>query len=268
MAAQGQGRHRPAPGSQGRRRSPCTWAPAASPPARATCVAAFMTEMATPASTTVSLHQTGCAGLCEEEPMVTITDADGTMYRYGLLDKDKVHAIVERPSRRRHARRRVPDQDLRASDTTMADVRTHLLICTGGGCIASGALDVSEAVRAELDDARARRRGRGHRDRLPGPVRPGPGRARLPGRRLLPERPGRGRPRDRRGAPAQGARRRAPREPRARHRQDPGRDGRHPVLQPSGEDRAAQLRHHRPAARSTSTSPARATRRWPRCSPR
>jgi NADH-quinone oxidoreductase subunit F len=32
----------------------------------------------------------------------------------------------------------------------MADVRTHLLICTGGGCIASGALDVSEAVRAEL----------------------------------------------------------------------------------------------------------------------
>ena len=32
----------------------------------------------------------------------------------------------------------------------MADVRTHFLICTGGGCIASGALDVSEAVRAEL----------------------------------------------------------------------------------------------------------------------
>jgi NADH-quinone oxidoreductase subunit F len=32
----------------------------------------------------------------------------------------------------------------------MADVRTHFLICTGGGCIASGALEVSEAVRAEL----------------------------------------------------------------------------------------------------------------------
>ncbi len=32
----------------------------------------------------------------------------------------------------------------------MADVRSHFLICTGGGCIASGALDVSEAVRAEL----------------------------------------------------------------------------------------------------------------------
>jgi len=32
----------------------------------------------------------------------------------------------------------------------MADVRSHFLICTGGGCIASGALDVSEAVREEL----------------------------------------------------------------------------------------------------------------------
>ena len=44
--------------------------------------------------TSASLHQTGCAGLCEEEPMATITLADGTMYRYGLLDKDKVHTIV------------------------------------------------------------------------------------------------------------------------------------------------------------------------------
>ena len=32
----------------------------------------------------------------------------------------------------------------------MADVRSHFLICTGGGCIASGALDVSNAVREEL----------------------------------------------------------------------------------------------------------------------
>jgi NADP-reducing hydrogenase subunit HndB len=57
-------------------------------------VAAFMTEMAAAGVTSASLHQTGCAGLCEEEPMATITVPDGTMYRYGLLDKDKVHAIV------------------------------------------------------------------------------------------------------------------------------------------------------------------------------
>jgi NADP-reducing hydrogenase subunit HndB len=58
-------------------------------------VAAFMTEMATSGVTTVSLHQTGCAGLCEEEPMATVTTADGTMYRYGLLNKSKVQAIVK-----------------------------------------------------------------------------------------------------------------------------------------------------------------------------
>lgn len=57
-------------------------------------VATFMTEMSTAGVTSASLHQTGCAGLCEEEPMATITTADGTMYRYGLLDKDKVHSIV------------------------------------------------------------------------------------------------------------------------------------------------------------------------------
>jgi len=58
-------------------------------------VAAFMTELAAAGVTSASLHQTGCAGLCEEEPMATITLPDGKMYRYGLLDKDKVHAIVE-----------------------------------------------------------------------------------------------------------------------------------------------------------------------------
>ena len=57
-------------------------------------VATFMTEMGAAGVTSVSLHQTGCAGLCEEEPMATITTPDGTMYRYGLLDKDKVHTIV------------------------------------------------------------------------------------------------------------------------------------------------------------------------------
>jgi NADP-reducing hydrogenase subunit HndB len=58
-------------------------------------VAAFMTDMAGAGVKDVSLHQTGCAGLCEEEPMATVTAADGTMYRYGLLDKNRVHAIVE-----------------------------------------------------------------------------------------------------------------------------------------------------------------------------
>jgi NADP-reducing hydrogenase subunit HndB len=57
-------------------------------------VAAFMTELSTNGVTSASLHQSGCAGLCEEEPMATVTMPDGTMYRYGLLDKSKVHTIV------------------------------------------------------------------------------------------------------------------------------------------------------------------------------
>jgi len=57
-------------------------------------VTAFMTEIADAGVKDASLHQTGCAGLCEEEPMATVTMADGSLYRYGLLDAGKVHAIV------------------------------------------------------------------------------------------------------------------------------------------------------------------------------
>ncbi len=39
---------------------------------------------------------------------------------------------------------------LREGRGKTADARCHFLICTGGGCIASGALEVSKAVRAEL----------------------------------------------------------------------------------------------------------------------
>lgn len=57
-------------------------------------VAAFMTELAANGVSSASLHQSGCAGLCEQEPMATITGPDGTMYRYGLLDGDRVRTIV------------------------------------------------------------------------------------------------------------------------------------------------------------------------------
>jgi NADP-reducing hydrogenase subunit HndB len=57
-------------------------------------VAAFMTELSANGVTSASLHQSGCAGLCEEEPMATVTMPDGKMFRYGLLDKSKVHTIV------------------------------------------------------------------------------------------------------------------------------------------------------------------------------
>jgi len=43
----------------------------------------------------VSLKRAGCLGLCDQEPMVTLRDKSGREFRYGKLDKEKVHAIVQ-----------------------------------------------------------------------------------------------------------------------------------------------------------------------------
>jgi len=42
----------------------------------------------------VTLRQSGCAGLCDQEPMMTVTDQAGTEFHYARLDKKKVHEIV------------------------------------------------------------------------------------------------------------------------------------------------------------------------------
>jgi NADP-reducing hydrogenase subunit HndB len=55
-------------------------------------LAALMTELA--GTTNVSLQQTGCAGLCDREPIITLTDKTGAVFRYGRLDKQKVRQIV------------------------------------------------------------------------------------------------------------------------------------------------------------------------------
>ena len=55
-------------------------------------LAALMTELA--GVTNVTLQQTGCAGLCDREPMLTLTDKSGEVFRYGRLDKQKVRQIV------------------------------------------------------------------------------------------------------------------------------------------------------------------------------
>jgi (2Fe-2S) ferredoxin len=58
-------------------------------------LASFLTEIGNAGVDNASLHQTGCAGLCEEEPMATVSDPKGEMFRYGLLDGDKVRRIVQ-----------------------------------------------------------------------------------------------------------------------------------------------------------------------------
>jgi NADP-reducing hydrogenase subunit HndB len=43
---------------------------------------------------TVTLRQSGCMGLCDQEPMLTLTDRSGKSYVYGKLNKEKVDKIV------------------------------------------------------------------------------------------------------------------------------------------------------------------------------
>ena len=44
---------------------------------------------------TVTLRQSGCAGLCDREPMLTLTDQSGKDYRYGKLDAGTLRKIVQ-----------------------------------------------------------------------------------------------------------------------------------------------------------------------------
>ena len=67
----------------------------------------FLAEIADARLDNVTIHQSGCAGLCEMEPMATVELADGGVYRYGHLEgRAKVHEIV-----RSHLVDGVPVQD-------------------------------------------------------------------------------------------------------------------------------------------------------------
>jgi len=52
-------------------------------------------ELESAAIGNVTLRQSGCAGLCDREPMLTLTDKNGEQFRYGNLDGKKVHRIVQ-----------------------------------------------------------------------------------------------------------------------------------------------------------------------------
>ncbi len=55
----------------------------------------FLAEIADAKLDNVTIHQSGCAGLCEMEPMATVEFAEGGAYRYGHLEhRAKVHEIV------------------------------------------------------------------------------------------------------------------------------------------------------------------------------
>ena len=45
-------------------------------------------------ATQVSLARSGCIGLCDQEPMMTVTDKTGKEWRYGRLTGQKVREIM------------------------------------------------------------------------------------------------------------------------------------------------------------------------------
>ncbi len=52
-------------------------------------------ELSTASIDNVTLRQTGCIGLCDQEPMISLTDNSGTTFRYVRLDKNRIHEIVQ-----------------------------------------------------------------------------------------------------------------------------------------------------------------------------
>lgn len=42
----------------------------------------------------VSVGRSGCVGLCDQEPMMTVTDRTGKRWRYGRLDRHKISEIM------------------------------------------------------------------------------------------------------------------------------------------------------------------------------
>jgi NADP-reducing hydrogenase subunit HndB len=55
---------------------------------------AFMDSIESHSADNVKLKQAGCLGLCDREPMVTLTTKDGQEYLYGNLNARKAERIV------------------------------------------------------------------------------------------------------------------------------------------------------------------------------
>lgn len=55
---------------------------------------ALMNALEAVSADNVTITQTGCAGLCDQEPMLTLTDKAGGAFRYGKLNKQKIGEIV------------------------------------------------------------------------------------------------------------------------------------------------------------------------------
>ena len=57
-------------------------------------LAELVSELDKKSVTNVTVRQSGCIGLCDQEPMLSFTDKDGRSYLYVNLTKTKVREIV------------------------------------------------------------------------------------------------------------------------------------------------------------------------------
>ena len=53
------------------------------------------TELSKASINNVTLRQSGCIGLCAQEPMISLSDNKGAVFLYVRLDKNKIHEIVQ-----------------------------------------------------------------------------------------------------------------------------------------------------------------------------
>ena len=66
----------------------------------------LMKELSGASGASVSIQQAGCAGLCDQEPMLTLECKSGDTFRYGRLNRAKVAQIVQQ-----HILRGIPVQE-------------------------------------------------------------------------------------------------------------------------------------------------------------
>ncbi len=57
-------------------------------------LATLMNALTAVSASNVTVQQAGCAGLCDQEPMLTLADKAGGVFRYGRLNKTKIGDIV------------------------------------------------------------------------------------------------------------------------------------------------------------------------------
>ena len=58
-------------------------------------LSAMSSEMMKANVENVTLRRSGCIGLCDQEPMITLNDKTGREFCYGKLNKKKIHEIVQ-----------------------------------------------------------------------------------------------------------------------------------------------------------------------------